>query len=233
MKASDASVIIPAYGPAHFLDACLAAIDLHEQPKETLVWDNGTKPAPAALPEGRSPRRLLGGEGNLGFAAAINRLAAEATGDILVLLNVDTEVQAGWLDALVEPFAGDLTLGITGSRLVHPSGELQCAGVDIHVSPRWVQPLEVKEDLPTRFVDAVCGAAMAVSVDTWSDLAGLDEGYVNGNEDIDFALRAHRSGWRIKYVRESLVLHHESATGSERWAHLEANIQRLQRWTAA
>lgn len=226
MKASDASVIIPAFGPAHLLDACLEAVEQAEPPREILVWDNGVRPSIWF----ESQARLLGGEGNWGYAVACNRAALEASGDPLVFLNCDTEVELGWLDALVGAF-DDPTVAVAGSRLFHPDGQLQHAGIEIRLQ-HFAVGAEIKEDLPTRDVDGVTGACMAVRRSVWEEVGGFDEGYFMGYDDVDFCIRVRRAGHRIRYVRESRVMHHESATGPERWSHLAQNIDRLQRWVA-
>jgi GT2 family glycosyltransferase len=229
VKASDASVIIPAYGPAHLVEACLEALGRCEEPREVLIWDNGCS-RPFKFP---MRWQVLGNGDNLGFGIGCNRAAAVAVGDPLVFLNCDTEPEPGWLHALCAGL-NQLAVGIVGARLHRPDGTLQHAGTELYVSPHFIQPLEVSEELPSRDVNAVSGACMAVARDCWEELGGFDEGYLNGNEDVDLCIRAARAHYTIRYVREARVMHHESATGPERWAHLQENIDRLQKkWVTA
>ena len=65
---------------------------------------------------------------NLGFVGACNRGIEAAKGEYVVLLNNDTEVRHGWLDALVATADADVTVGVVGSKLVYPDGRLQEAG---------------------------------------------------------------------------------------------------------
>lgn len=223
MIPADASVIIPAFGPSHLLDACLEAVSAAEEPLEVIVWDDGvsgdrTHHATVELGDGT----------NHGFAGACNRAADAAHGRVLVLLNCDTEPREGWLTQLTAAF-DDSQVGIAGGRLERPDGSLQHAGITIALNGYAVGN-EINEDLPTRDVDGVTGACLAIRTDLWRALGGLCTDYRNGYEDVDLCIRATRAGWRIRYVREANVMHHESATGPERWTHLQHNIDQLQRW---
>ena len=56
----------------------------------------------------------------------------------------------------------------------------------------------------------------------------FDTRFVNGYEDVSMCLSVREAGHRIRYVRESLVVHHESAAGgAERWKHVDKNIQTM------
>src|SRR2546423_8774197 len=64
---------------------------------------------------------------NIGFSAA-NNLALRSTGaPFALLLNPDTEVFEGTLDRCLERLRADPGIGIVGSKLVLPSGELDHA----------------------------------------------------------------------------------------------------------
>jgi hypothetical protein len=72
---------------------------------------------------------------------------------------------------------------------------------------------------------------MALRPQVFADLGGFDEGYWNGNEDVDLCLRAGEAGWRVFYEPASVLTHQESASGTERFRATAANRERLtRRW---
>jgi GT2 family glycosyltransferase len=166
----------------------------------------------------------------LPFAEHCNIGAEYVHGDILLFLNDDTEPAEGWLEPIIEAF-DDPSVGIVGSRLIYPDGRVQHAGVFLAEPNGILTAYNVLEDLPSRNVEAVTGACLAIRRDLFAELGGFDEGFVNGYEDVDLCLRVRRDGWQVRYVAESTVVHHESQSGAARWTHVHQNIERLQeRW---
>ena len=86
---SDVSIIIPVFGPERFLTACLSAIASNTIGHELILVDNATR-------YDMSADVVIRNDANKGFAIACNQGANAATSDILLFLNVDTEVQSGW-----------------------------------------------------------------------------------------------------------------------------------------
>jgi GT2 family glycosyltransferase len=195
------SIIIPTLNRSDLLENCTACLST-----EYVVVDEG-----------------------LPFAEHCNIGASYVHGDILLFLNDDTEPQPGWLEPIQEAF-DDPRVGIVGSRLIYPDGRIQHAGVYL-AQPGVLTAYNELEDLPSREVEAVTGACLAIRKTLFNELDGFDEGYVNGYEDVDLCLRARAAGWTIRYVAESTVVHHESQSGAARWTHVHHNIERLQeRW---
>ncbi len=163
------------------------------------------------------------------FGEHCNWGAKRATGDLLVFLNDDAIVRDNWtcmLDAFADP-----EVGIVGCRLVYPDGRIQHAGVYFDRPGGVLTAHNVLTDEPSRPVDAVTGACMAVRASLFKTLGGFDLGFVNGYEDVDLCLRAIEAGWSIRYDRDAVVCHHESQSGPARWTHVRQNIERLnEKW---
>src|SRR5512137_2060944 len=64
--------------------------------------------------------RIIRNERNLGFAEGNNRGIEKAKGELIVLLNSDTRVEAGWLQALVAA-AEPTDVGAVQSKLIQMS----------------------------------------------------------------------------------------------------------------
>jgi N-acetylglucosaminyl-diphospho-decaprenol L-rhamnosyltransferase len=84
-------------------------------------------------------------------------------------------------------------------------------------------------------VDWVTGAAMAFRRTVWEAAGPLDEGFRFYAQDLDFCLRARRSGWDVQIRPEFAVLHHHGATigreaGARKRQHPELLWGDLLRW---
>lgn len=218
------SIIVLHYGNPALTDACLDHLD---GDTEVVVVDNQGGYTHARIDLYVRPRE------NVGFARGCNLGARTATGDLLVFLNNDTVPRAGWLTSLMLPFF-EPEVGIAGGKLLYPNGHVQHAGVDIYRDERGVltgrhaDPVfaDARRDVP-----AVTGACLAVRRSWFDSVGGFDTGYWNGYEDVDLCLQAAADGWTVRYEPSCVVVHHESASGPERWTKVRENIERLQeRW---
>ena len=167
-----------------------------------------------------------------GFAQTCNAGAARTTADVLVFLNDDTVVLPGWLDPLVEAVGGPESGVIAGSRLLYPDGQIQHTGVFLRRdSLGRLEAYNRRSDRPSGEVPAVTGACLAIDRESWDRLAGFDEAFVNGYEDVDLCLRHRAAGGTVRYCAESTVIHFESRSPG-RFDHAPQNLDLLQqRWS--
>ncbi len=108
------SVVIPSYNGRALLDVCLASV-ARCRPRgvevEVIVADDAsTDDSVAWLAASHPDVRVVRLESNRGFVGAANAGIAAARGEIVQLLNNDTEVCPGWVEAGLAPFA-DPTVG--------------------------------------------------------------------------------------------------------------------------
>src|SRR5262249_24149762 len=96
------TIIVPMYGKALLTYTCLKSIQANTPPGvyEVFVVDDASPEAAADSLAVVTGVRIVRNEANLGFVHSCNRAAALARGATLVLLNNDTIVTPGWLDAL-------------------------------------------------------------------------------------------------------------------------------------
>ena len=201
--------------------ACIDAIEdnTDHNDYELILVDNGSSDQTALMDVSvRNPR-------NRGFAVACNQGARVSTGDVLVFLNNDTEVQPGWLTPLL-----DAMPGVAGPKLVYPDGSIQSAGITVD----WSQPLGMEAvnnqtETPGGRVDAVTGACLVIDRATFTEAGGFNTDYWNGYEDVDLCLTAGGA----TYVPESVVTHHESQSDrTERFRAVGDNVRLLRaRWS--
>ena len=126
----EVSIVIPVYNNWALTAACLRSIadDVVSVPYEVIVVDDGSHDRTAVLLLEVGGISVLRSGRNRGYVNAVNSGIAAARGRFVVLLNNDTVVRPGWLDALVDRAEDDGDIGVVGAKLVHPDGRLQEAG---------------------------------------------------------------------------------------------------------
>jgi GT2 family glycosyltransferase len=224
----DASIIIPVYGPIGYLIRCMRSIELHTASYELILVDNGTQ---HPIPKHSIEPVVIRNPQNTGFAHACNQGAAKAAGNVLVFLNVDTEVHEHWLPKLIEALKKP-DAAIAGVKLVYPSGVLQHTGIEFYRIGNVLTARNRIMECSAGYVAAVTGACLAIRKEVFHEIGGFDERYYNGYDDVDLCLKAREIGWRIWYEPTCIITHMESATGPERWAKVHDNVAQLnQRWS--
>jgi GT2 family glycosyltransferase len=222
-------VIIPNYNGAAHLPVCLAALrrQTRGDARITVVDDastDGSAAAVAAVPG----VRWLALPHNRGFAAAANAAIAATDGDVVVLLNNDTEASPGWLAALVGALEADPTVAFAASKLmlfderdrIHSAGDTYRADGIPGNRGVWQHDAGQYDDQPDVFGPCAGAAAYRRSALVALAEAGrvFDEDLVMYCEDVDLNLRARRQGLRTRFVPEAVVYHRLSATGGGRLA---------------
>ncbi|HTL18683.1 MAG TPA: glycosyltransferase, partial [Patescibacteria group bacterium] len=92
-------------------------------------------------------------------------------------------------------------------------------------------PQDLPEANQPRVYQAVTAACLIVRRALFNGLGGFDEQFWNGYEDIDLCFRIGQAGKLVVYQPESVVKHHESKGGPERFRKARQNIARLhQKW---
>lgn len=234
--APEASIIIPVHGQLRYTRHCLTALAACQTRRsfEVIVVDDASPDETSAVLASCSGLRLLTLEQNLGFVKACNRGAECARGEVLVFLNNDTQVQPGWLDALLETFQSSADVGVVGSKLIFPHGRLQEAGgIVFNDGTCWNYGHLDEPGRPQysylREPDYVSGASLAIRRELFRVLGGFDEAYSPGYyEDVDLAFRVRAAGYRLCYQPLSQVVHFEGVTGGLRDSDDASGMKRFQ-----
>lgn len=162
------------------------------------------------------------------YSAANNLGAENARGDVIVLLNDDTEVVSrDWLERIVAITRRD-DVGAVGARLLYEDGRLQHGGVvSRHGGPDHLHhghPGSTSGHLGRLSglceLLAVTGACLAVRRDRWDAIGGMNEDLPINYNDVDLCLRLGDRGWRTVFDGATVLLHLETSTrshGTERW----------------
>lgn len=225
------SIIIPTRDRADLLSVCVRSILARtEYPDfEVVVVDNGSQEPDARvlLAELRKhPRvRVLDYPIPFNFSAIVNHGARQSDGDVLCLLNNDTEViNPDWLDELVSRSV-QRDAGAVGAMLYYPDDTIQHAGVVLglggvagHVYTRLGRgaPGYMARAWVAQNLSAVTAACLVVRRSVFEEVRGFDEALPVAFNDIDFCLRVLECGYRNVWTPYAELYHHESASrGSE------------------
>ena len=219
------SIIVPTRDQPDLLGALLATLPRTDWPDyEVVLVDNGTTdPAASALLRDTS-HTVVRDDGPFNFPRLIASGVAASTGEVLVLLNNDIEVNdPNWLTALVACLS-EPGCGIAGALLLYPDGAIQHAGMELDgVEPRHELIGVPLADAPAdrlagpRACAAVTGACLALRRSTWERLGGLEPLFARNYNDVDLCLRAAEAGAVTMITPAARLTHHESATRGDEW----------------
>jgi GT2 family glycosyltransferase len=166
---------------------------------------------------------------NLGFAAACNRGAAEATGELLCFLNPDAVVQPDWREAIEAPLrdgrgwaAWQALVTAEGGRIVNTrGGTIHFTGI------AWAggagEPVATAGGGPAEPA-FVSGACLALPRETFAEVGGFPEEFFLYHEDVDLSLRLRLRGGVLGVEGDALVDHdYDFEKGPAKWRYLERN----------
>jgi N-acetylglucosaminyl-diphospho-decaprenol L-rhamnosyltransferase len=164
---------------------------------------------------------------NAGFAGGANAGAADARGDLVVLLNPDAIVQRGWGEAIRRPWGGPaaawmgLVLLDGGERINTSGGVLHYTGFG------WAGQIGAPVSAApsaSREVGFLSGACLAIPRDLWRIVGGFAEHFFMYCEDVDLSLRLRLLGGQLFVVPDARVDHaYEFSKGESKWRMLERN----------
>lgn len=186
---------------------------------EVIVVDNASKEDPSRELAAKFPEvKCLRSEINLGFAGGNNLGIQHATGKYMMFLNNDTEVDASFIEPLVELFETNPKAGIASSKIIYyNSGNIiQYAG-STSINPftgrnKRVGYMEKDCGQHDRMseTDLAHGAAMMVPRHVIEQAGMMPEFFFLYYEEIDWCESIKKAGYKIYFVPASKIYHKES-----------------------
>ena len=235
----DLEVIIVSHGAEELLRRCLRSLAEHPAAGGTpvTVVDSGSRDGTPDMVAREFPEVQLIRRPNIGFSAANNLALRDSPAAALLLLNPDTEVRPGTLDAALARLRSEPRIGMVGVKLVTVSGVLDhaCkrsfptplsalahftgAGRGAGTGGRLGQyrATHLGDDEPGE-VDAVNGAFMLCRAAAVREVGLLDEGYWLYMEDLDWCHRFWDAGWKVFYEPAGVALHVKGGSSDARRA---------------
>lgn len=234
------SVVVVSYRTPDLLVACLRSLlsTTADMSVEVVVVDNASGDATVGMLRSEFAGcgiDLVESPENLGFARAVNLGASRSNGDWVLLLNPDTVVHPGAIQALLGFALRHPEGGLYGGRTLTPDGSLDpssCWGAPSLWSltcfatglstfakgNRFLDPESLgswKRD-SAREVGVVTGCLLLVPRALWDSLGGLDERFFMYGEDADLAMRARAAGKQPMITPDAVITHASGASSATR-----------------
>ncbi|MFD6492079.1 glycosyltransferase [Streptomyces sp. NPDC059944] len=194
------SVLVPAYNEAKCIENTVHSLMESEHPIEILVVDDGSSDGTARivedldLPNVRVVRQL-----NAGKPAALNRGLANASHDIIVMMDGDTVFEPATVRELVQPFADPRVGAVAGNAKVGNRDSL--IGAWQHIEYVMGFNLDRRMYDLLRCMPTIPGAVGAFRRTALERVGGMSDDTLA--EDTDITMALHRDGWRVVYAENA------------------------------
>lgn len=223
------SVIIVNWNTRDLLRRCLQSLYENASVTETeiIVIDNASSDGSVEMVRDELPGvGLIANSDNRGYAEGNNIGFEAAKGDLLLLLNPDTEIKSGAIDAMIECMGHHPDAAAVAGKLVYPDGRAQssCRGFP---EPRSIMfdYLRLSRLFPesrlfgayrmTWFdyaseaeVDQPMASCMLVPRKALDDIGVFDPDFPIFFNDVDWCYRAKQMGWKIFFTPDAEIVHH-------------------------
>jgi N-acetylglucosaminyl-diphospho-decaprenol L-rhamnosyltransferase len=235
--AAELSVVIVSFNSRQHLAACLQSLYAQSCPPhmEIFVVDNASQDGGAGLVAGRFPGvTLIRNRQNVGFARACNQAIRRSSGQYVLLLNPDTVVHDGALEAMVRFADQNAQIGALGPMILDQAGKVdyRCARRLPTLFTEFLRLTRLSKRFPhhrilgwahfgdwdhrsSRAAPCLVGACMLVRRAAIEQVGLLDEDFFLYGEDIEWCARIARSGWEVYYFVGATVTHLGGASSTE------------------
>jgi GT2 family glycosyltransferase len=221
------SLVIPTRDRVDLLQRCISSIQrFTDWPKlEIIIIDNGSTDDATLTYFAEIAQqgvRVLPMPGPFNYADLNNRAIAQASGEIIGLVNNDIEaLHDGWLDEIVSQLLRP-GVGAVGAKLLWPNGMVQHGGVLLGVG-------NVAGHFGNRLADGDWGdhgrnqleqqvsgctaACLFFKKHQYAEVGGMDgDAFPVAFNDVDLCLKVRANGKNIVWTPYAKLLHAESAS---------------------
>lgn len=232
------SIVIVSWNVRELLRRCLESVlrgalesDL---PCQVIVVDSASSDGSQAMVREAFPQvELVPCETNVGFVRGNNLGVSRSSGQLVLLLNPDTEVVGDALRQMVSYMDTHPAVGALGPCLLDPQGRIQSSRrrfptvVTGFVESTMFQPCFQNSSLLRRYycldvpsqeeqeVDWVVGACLLLRREAWDVAGSLDENIFMYSEELDWCRRCKSKGWKVIYLPSARVIHYEAQSSNQ------------------
>jgi GT2 family glycosyltransferase len=231
---SEIAIAIVNYNTREHLQACLASVQVAGA-CNVIVVDNASDDGSVEMVRAIYPWvTLCANRTNPGYGAAANQAVASCSTPYILLLNSDTRLQAGALEALNDYLDRHPRAAIVGPHLINPDGSLQAScyppptplslfleestlgrlirfvpGLRSHYLRSW-------SHTHTKLVPWVLGAALAIRREAFEAVGGFDKSFFMYFEEVDLCYRLRTAGWQVHFAPVTTIKHIGGASTRQR-----------------
>lgn len=234
----DLSISIVNWNTRDLLEQCLNSVFActKDIEFEVIVVDNASTDGGAAMVRERFAQvRLIENEVNLGFSAANNQAIRVSHGRYILLLNSDTIVVQGAIDAAVRFMDCNSQAGAVGVRTMLPNGSIQ---------PTWFGFPSLWSELGGRQrrcervvflpsgdgrlrevieTESLAGHYLMLRRDALDKIGLMDEDFYMYSEEVDLCLRLRKMGYKMYHLPYLKIVHYLAQSTKRR--PLEMKVQ--------
>lgn len=219
----NSQIIILNYNGKKYLKHCLDSVYRNTKGGfSVIVVDNASTDGDYSFLDWYADLKFIPLDKNYGFSYGVNVGIKSCDSEFVVLLNNDTEVKEGWLDALVSCISKDEKIFSVCSKMIRMNEKilLDDAG-DEYTVLGWTLKVGdghlVQKYSTEREVFSSCGGASIYRRAIFDEIGYFDEDFFAYMEDVDLSYRARIHGYRNVYCPRAEVYHVGSATSGSKY----------------
>lgn len=234
MRVPFISIVIANYNGDRYLRTCLTSLLRSSVANfEVIVIDNNSTDTSLKIvsefQKKDSRVKKMKNKTNIGVPASRNRAIDKCKGDIIILLDNDTQLLKNSLEELVKPLLESEDIGATQALLLDfenreiiqmAGGRLIPQAIWLICFYQWDEYTRVKNKINPFNIIAI-SAAIAVKREVIKKIGGYDKLLHNYTDDLDFSWRIWIAGFRVVLANKSIIYHHTKSVAKR--ANIGAN----------
>ena len=229
------SVILVNYNGMPHIDVCISSILSQSHTNFEIIFvDNNSSDGSLEYARVKFPHLIfVANDTNVGYPGGINSGLANATGEYIAPLNIDTEVATNWLNAMTDFLDAHLDVGAVMPKILlfYDRNRINTVGSNIHITGlsfcRGLNEIDDKSSSPYR-VPGVSGCSYLVRREILERLGGVPEESSMGNDDVMLSWLVNLMGWEIYCIPGAVVYHkYKMKMNPEKLFQLEKGRQTL------
>lgn len=209
------SVVIPNWNGKKFLKQCLDSLKRQEfKDFEIIVVDNGSEDGSVQFIETHYPEvRIVKLSKNYGFSKAVNDGIKEAKGELVFLLNNDTEVAPDCLYNCKQAIQNYPDNHIFALRIMNYKTRdvIESVGICYPKSGRGynrgIGLIFSREFNRSQRVFGFCGGGAIIRKSIFEEIGYFDEDFFAYFEDVDLSFKARLLGYECIYIPDAVIYH--------------------------
>lgn len=228
------SICMVSFNCLKVIEDCLDSLDRSDfKDFEIICVDNGSNDGTIKFLHNRPDVRLIENGYNAGFTKGTNQGIDAGTGKYILWLNTDTILEPNSLGEMIDFLDRHPEAGIVGPRVLNPDGSFQpqckrgmprpvaslsyALGIDrLFPNSEAISSylLRFIPDTQTAQVAGVSGCCLMARRAVYEEIGPLDEEMFAFGEDIEWCVRAAKSGWQVWYYPGSTIVHLKGQGGA-------------------